>query len=100
MDSTQFEALWQSATTQPVSAPAQTTPVQIDLSLGGMLDQYVAMVATYRDAGRVSQDDYTALVAAVSDLKAILSRINDAELVADAFAQRAKALGRQAGGGR
>jgi hypothetical protein len=100
MDSAQFEALWQSANTQPVSAPTQTqtAPVQIDLSLGAMLDQYLTMVGTYRDSGKVSQDDYNALAAAIADLKTILARIDDPALVTDAMAQKLKAV-RQPGGG-
>jgi hypothetical protein len=88
MDSAQFEALWQAAQTQPVSVPAQTNPVQIDVSLGSILDQYLAMVETHRDAGKVTQDDYHALASAISDLKVILTRINDADLVVEAMAQR------------
>ena len=99
MDASQFEALWQSAKTQPASPPAQTNPVaQIDLSLSSMLDQYLAMVGPYRDSGQVSQDDYNALTSAISDLKTILTRINDSDLVAKAIAQRAQARGSQTGG--
>jgi hypothetical protein len=87
-DSAQFEAMWQSAQTQPVTPPAQVTPVQVDVSLGSMLDQYLAMVANHRDAGKVSSDDYNALATAISDLKTILARINDSDLVADAIARR------------
>jgi hypothetical protein len=98
LDSAQFEALWQSANTQPVSPPAAKKQVQIDLSLGSFLDKYLAMVATHRDSGRVSKEDFDALASAISDLKVILTRINDADLVAAAKAQNAQTLAQQTGG--
>jgi len=99
MDSAQFEALWQSAKSQPVSTPAQPKPVaQIDLSLSSMLDQYLAMVGPYRDKGQVSQDDYNALASEIADLKTILTRINDADLVKDAMTRSAQTRAGQTGG--
>jgi len=91
-DSAQFEALWQSATTQPVTPPAtQTNAKPVDLSLGSILDRYLAMVATQRDDGKVSQEDYDALAAAMGEIKPILARINDSDLVAQAQAVNAQA---------
>jgi hypothetical protein len=100
MDSAQFEALWQSANSQPVSTPTtQARPVaQVDLSLSSMLDRYLAMVGPYRDNGQVSQDDYNALAAAIADLKTILTRINDADLVKAAMTRSAQTRAAQTGG--
>jgi hypothetical protein len=97
MDSAQFEALWQSATTQPITPPAQTKPVQVNLSLGSILDQYLTMVGKQRDDGKVSQEDYDALAGAMGEVKTILARIGDADLVAQAMAQNAKTLIAQTG---
>ncbi|MGI9145530.1 MAG: hypothetical protein ACR2IK_03110 [Chloroflexota bacterium] len=98
-DSAQFEALWQSATTQPVTPPAtQTKAKPVDVSLGSILDRYLAMVATQRDDGKVSQEDYDALAAAMGEVKTILARINDSDLVAQAKAVNAQARLQQATG--
>jgi hypothetical protein len=95
INSAQFEALWQSAKSQPVFRKAETEPIQLDLSLSGILNQYMMMAARYRDKGRVSQTDYDDLAAAVTALKAILVRINDSDLVADAKSQNAAVIEEQ-----
>jgi hypothetical protein len=98
MTSAEFEALWQNVKTQPLVRPAGATPIQVDLSLTGILNQYMTMAANYRDQGRISPEEYSILDAAVSALKAVLAGINDSQLVADAAAQNAAALQQKLGG--
>jgi hypothetical protein len=95
INSAQFEALWESAKSQPAFRKADTKPIQLDLSLSGILNQYMMMAARYRDEGRVSRTDYDDLAAAVNALKAILVRINDSHLVAHAASQNAAAIEQQ-----
>lgn len=101
INSAQFEALWEGTKTQPVTHPVfrmvETKPVQVDLSLSGILTQYMAMAARYRNKGRISQTDYDDLAAAVAALKAILVRINDSDLVAEEMSQNAGAMQRKTG---
>jgi hypothetical protein len=95
INSAQFEALWESSKSQPGFRKADTKLLQADLSLSGILNQYMMMAARYRDKGRISQTDYDDLAAAVTALKAILVRINDNDLVADATSQNAVAIEQQ-----
>jgi hypothetical protein len=85
--SAEFEALWESAKSQPAFRKVEPAPIKADLSLAGILDRYLEMTAGFRDKGRVSQIDHDALAAAVHAMKAILVRINDAALVAEAMAK-------------
>jgi hypothetical protein len=91
----QFQALWESAKSQPALRTASATPIQVDLSLSGILTQYMAMAGRYRDKGTIGAADYNDLAAAVAALKAILVRINDSDLVAQETAQNAAAIQRQ-----
>jgi hypothetical protein len=81
----QFEALWAGAKSQPVSRKPHVQPVQVDLSLTRILTQYMAMAAKFHNTGKISQADFEALTAAVATLNAILVRINDKDLVAEAM---------------
>jgi hypothetical protein len=92
MTSAEFEALWHNVTVKPRVRLAGATPIQVDLSLTGILTQYMTMAATYRDGGRISPQDYSDLDTAVNALKVVLTRVNDRELVADAAAQNATTL--------
>ncbi len=90
LNSEEFEALWQSCQKAPVVHQATTTPIQLDLSLSGMLDQYLAMATRFLGQGKINAADHGALMAAVAELKLILNRINDQALVKEEMALRAK----------
>jgi hypothetical protein len=98
INSAEFEALWQSARNQPRFRKVETPLVQADLSLTGILNQYMAMVARQREWGKVSQQDFNDLSSAVDALKAVLARVNDRGLVSDAAAQNAAAIQQKFGG--
>jgi diketogulonate reductase-like aldo/keto reductase len=85
--SEQFEALWESAKNKPVSRQVEATPYKADLSLTGVLNQYMKMAASYREKGKINMLDYNELVLAVNALKGILAKINDTELVVEAMSQ-------------
>jgi hypothetical protein len=87
MNPEDFEALWNGVKERPLVRAAQPTPIQADLSLTGILNHYMAMAATHQSQGKISAQDYADLSAAVDALKAVLVRINDSALVADAAAQ-------------
>ena len=91
----QFQALWENAKSGPVFRQAPAQPIQVDLSLSGMLDQYLTMAGQAKDKGQISQQDYTDLSDAITPLKAVLARINDKQLVASWSAQRAAAITQQ-----
>lgn len=95
LTSQQFAALWESVKNGPVYTQADVKPIQADLSLSGLLDQYVTMATQSHNQGKISQQDYTDLTAGVNALKAILARINDKQLVADWVSQRATAITQQ-----
>src|SRR6202023_70492 len=86
----EFEALWRSCQRAPIVRQATTTPIQLDLSLSGILDQYVVMANRFLAQGKISTADHDALVAAVAGLKLILNRINDTDLVRQEMVNRAK----------
>ena len=91
----QFQALWESAKSGPVFRQAPAQPIQADLSLSGMLDQYLTMAGQSKDKGQISQQDYTDLSDAISALKTVLARVNDKQLVAGWTAQRASQITQQ-----
>ncbi len=92
MDHAQFETLWQNVKSKPVVQRAQATPIQADLSLTGILTHYIAMAALQREWGRISQQDYNDLETTINALKAVLVRIKDSDLVAEASARNAAVI--------
>jgi hypothetical protein len=98
INSTEFETLWQNAKAQPRFRKVETPAIQADLSLTGILNQYMAMVSRQREWGKLSQQDFNDLSAAIDSLKSVLSRINDRGLVADSFAQNAAVIQQKLGG--
>jgi hypothetical protein len=98
INSADFESLWQSAKSQPRFRKVETPAAPADLSLTGILNQYMAMVSRQREWGKVSQQDFNDLTAAVDTLKSVLVRINDRGLVADAAAQNAAVIQQKLGG--
>ena len=92
IDHAQFEALWQNVKSKPVVQRAQAAPIQADLSLTGILTHYMAMAALQREWGKISQQDYNDLDAATNALKAVLVRIKDPDLVAEASARNAAVI--------
>jgi len=90
LSSEEFEALWQNAQKAPVVREAVVKPIQLDVSLSGILDRYMTMADQFLAQGKITKIDHDALVAAVTGLKAILARINEKELVAQVVADRAK----------
>jgi len=98
INQTEFEALWEGTKNQPRFRKVDIPTIQTDLSLTGLLDQYLAMVSRQREWGKISQSDFNDLNNAVSALKVVLTRINDRALVADAQAQNAAAILQKFGG--
>jgi hypothetical protein len=98
INSAEFESLWQNAQAQPRFRKVETPLIQADLSLTGILNQYMAMVARQREWGKLSQQDFNDLTSAIDALKAVLTRINDRGLVADAAAQNAVLIQQRLGG--
>ncbi len=92
MNQADFEALWSGVQGHPQVRLAQPAPIQVDLSLTGILNQYMTMAATQQGQGKISAQDYSDLNTAVEALKTILARINDSALVADAAAQAQQKL--------
>lgn len=92
IDHAEFEALWQRVKAQPLARRTAAAPVQADLSLTGIVNHYMAMAALQREWGKLTQQDYNDLEAAVNTLKTVLARINDADLVAEAAARNATAI--------
>jgi hypothetical protein len=93
-----FELMWEKVKDGPLFLKAETAAIRADLSLTGILNQYMAMAANQRDQGNISQEDFNELNAAVTALKAILVRIKDSELVAQAVARNAAALEQKTSG--
>lgn len=98
INSAEFESLWQNTKNQPRFRKVDMPLIQADLSLTGILNQYMTMVSRQREWGKVSQPDFNDLSAAVDALKAVLVRINDRALVSDAAAQNAAAIQQKFGG--
>jgi hypothetical protein len=88
----EFEALWEDAQRAPAIREAVVRPIQIDLSLSGVLDRYMTMAGGFLAQGKINKVDHDALVAAITALKAILSRFNEKDLVAQEMADRAKLI--------
>jgi hypothetical protein len=98
INSTEFESLWQSARSQPRFRKVETPLIQADLSLTGILNHYMTMVSRQREWGKISQQDFNDLTAAIDTLKSVLTRINDRGLVSDASAQNAAVIQQKLGG--
>jgi hypothetical protein len=99
MNQADFETLWNGLQARPMARVAQPTPIQVDLSLTGILTQYMTMAANQQSQGKISAQDYADLNTAVAALKTVLARINDSALVADAVAQNAAAIQQKIEGG-
>ncbi|MGA7341741.1 MAG: hypothetical protein WBE72_24780 [Terracidiphilus sp.] len=89
INSEDFESLWEGVKERPLVRRAQPSPIQADLSLTGILNRYMAVAANQREWGKISQQDYNDLNAAVSALKIVLGRVNESAIVADAVTQNA-----------
>lgn len=98
INASDFESLWQTAKNQPRFRKVETPLIQADLSLTGILNQYMAMVSRQREWGKLSQQDFNDLTAAVDTLKSVLTRINDRGLVADAATQNSVIIQQKLGG--
>jgi hypothetical protein len=98
INSAEFETLWQNAKTQPRFRKAELPIIEADLSLTGILNQYMAMVSRQREWGKLSQTDFNDLSAAIDALKAVLARIDDRALVAEAVSQSAVIIQQKLGG--
>jgi hypothetical protein len=94
LSSEEFEALWQDAQKEQVVREV-VKPIQLDVTLSGVLDRYMTIADQFLAQGKISKIDHDALVAAVAALKAILQRINEKELVAQVVADRAKIVEQQ-----
>ena len=92
MNQADFETLWNGMQGGPRTRLAQPSPIQVDLSLTGILTQYMTMAANQQTQGKIGAQDYADLNTAVSALKTVLARINDSALVSDAAAQNAAAI--------
>jgi hypothetical protein len=94
LSSEEFEALWQNAQKDPVVREV-VKPIQLDVTLSGILDRYMTIADQFLAQGKISKIDHDALVTAVAALKGILARINEKELVAQVIADRAKMVEQQ-----
>jgi hypothetical protein len=85
LTSEEFEALWRDA--QKESAVREVVkPIQLDVTLSGVLDRYMTIADEFLAQNKISKIDHDELIAAVSALKAIPTRINERELVAQVVA--------------
>ena len=94
VSSDEFEALWQSCEKQPAVLQAESQ-IRLDLSLSQMLDQYLVMADRFLAQGKIKKSDHEALSAAIGDLKPILDRIGEKELIAQEIGNRARVRGQQ-----
>ena len=91
----EFEARWQEAQKGAVAREPVVRPIQIDMSLSGLLDRYRPKADDLFTRGKISQTDHGALIAAITALKAVLSSINEKELVAQDLTDGTKVLQQQ-----
>jgi hypothetical protein len=91
----EFEALWQDAQKGPAVRAAVVQPIQIDMSLSGILDRYETTANGFLAQGKISKVDHDALVAAITTLKTILAAIKEKELVAQEIADSARVVQQQ-----
>lgn len=89
INSEDFESLWEGVKERPLIRRAQPAPIKADLSLTGILNRYMTVAANQREWGKISQQEYNDLNAAVSALKVVLGRMNESAIVADAVTQNA-----------
>ena len=94
VSSDEFEALWQSCEKQPPLLQAESQ-IRLDLSLSHMLDQCLVMADRFLAQGKINKSDHEALSAAIGNLKPILDRIGEKELIAQEIDSRAKLRAQQ-----
>jgi hypothetical protein len=88
----EFEALWRNAQRAPIVRETTVRPIQIDLSLSGVLDQFVTMADKFLAQGKINKVDHEALITAIAGLKAILSRVNEKDLIGQEMADCSKLI--------
>ena len=92
LNSEEFEAAWRSCLSDPIVRQGKATTIELDLSLSGILDQYVTVVNRFFAQGKMTAIDHEALTAAVGALKLVLDRINEKDLIQQEMMNRAKAV--------
>jgi hypothetical protein len=92
----EFEALWQEAQKGPVVREAVVQPIQFDMSLSATLVRYGTIADGFLAQGKLSKADHDALMAAIAALMAVLTAINEKDLIAQHIADTAKAVQQQA----
>jgi hypothetical protein len=92
LNSEEFEAAWRSCRSDPILGEAKVITIEFDLSLSGILDQYLTMADRFFAQGKMNAIGHEPLVAAVGALKLILDRSNDRDLVRQEMTNRAKAV--------
>lgn len=92
----EFETLWQDAHKGPVvRATAPAHPIQMDMSLSAILNCYVTILDGFLAQQKIDNVQHDALMAAIAALKTALAAINEKDLVAQHFAEAARAVQQQ-----
>jgi hypothetical protein len=90
LSTAEFEALWEGSQKAPALSQADVKPIQLDLSLSGILDQYTVTANRYLAQGKITKVDHDELILGVNALKKTLGRIKDKDLMAQEVTERAK----------
>ncbi len=85
----QFEIDWQRSLKEPKLKVVDLKRA-VDLSLGAMLDRFLLFAEKSLGQGKIPKSDYDELVAHAGNLKKVLTRIKEKDLLAADVAERAK----------
>lgn len=88
----QFEIEWQRSQKEPPLRKVDVKKIEVDLSLDTFLDRFASFAEISMQKGKIKKTDYDELRTHAENLKKVLKRINEKNLVAEEIAERAKKI--------
>ena len=88
----QFEIEWQRSLKEPPLKQVEVKKIEVDLSLDTFLDRFTLFAEKSMQKGKIKKADYDELITQAENLKKVLKKINEKNLVAEEIAERAKKI--------
>jgi hypothetical protein len=85
-----FEIKWEQALKQPPVKQVDVQKIEADISVSTILDRFLLIAERSLKQGKIEKADYDDLVVHTSNLKKVLTKIKEKDLVNEEMAKRAK----------
>ncbi|MBD3185143.1 hypothetical protein GF312_22880 [Candidatus Poribacteria bacterium] len=92
--SEQFDALWEKSLKEPPLREVDVKKIEVDLSLSAVMDRFVLSAEKYLDRGEIEKEDYNDFVTQAENMKKVLTKINEKDLVSKEIEEKAKKISR------